>query len=299
MEEIMTQNWRCQNCQSINHPRRTTCWRCGRGFGKATSARSAGSIEMERAIIQRALIQSSFQQDKPSEKITLFFGSLLLFLFSITFLTEPVRSPNISFNWGTFTIGLFLLALGLGSAAFQGKRMFVIETCLVFISGGIYIGTISSDRINPDLTETANSVCHGQVITTSAEYSPEIKNHPIVIIYQATGKSLKASDYPPGWLPTTVTTLQLAACIEETWKTIESCAYEKNSFVNRKQHSLIVTVLTTSQGRQIDQFKLLGGIPKECGIIESFEDNEKVKTLQGSAVSLQQVIDQLVSLTAQ
>jgi hypothetical protein len=91
--------------------------------------------------------------------------------------------------------------------------------------------------------------------------------------------------------------MQLVACIQESWKTIERCAYENDSFMEREQHSLVITVLTAFQGRLVDKIELKGGLPEKCKDVEEFR--EKVKTVRGSEVSLQQILEQLAAQTTQ
>jgi hypothetical protein len=292
MEEHMIQNWKCPNCQAINHPRRTTCWQCGYVGRKPTPANPPVPIlNLNRTIYHRA------PQIKLSDKLSFLVLSLGAFLFVVVILTESLRKPNVLFDWWSVPLAVIAFAFGLLFSASLGRRVLIIEIGVAFIAGAIYVWTISRNSIDANLTKTANAVCQGKALSSTTDYNPQLRNHPIVIVYQSTGKSLKASNYPDGWLPTSTAEMQLVACIQESWKTIERCAYENDSFMEREQHSLVITVLTAFQGRLVDKIELKGGLPEKCKDVEEFR--EKVKTVRGSEVSLQQILEQLAAQTTQ
>jgi len=149
------------------------------------------------------------------------------------------------------------------------------------------------------VNNAALSVCSGSSISSASQYmSNKSGIHPIVIIIQsgeeyvgneAVGLStsqllsqadsepnskvypypLSTGNYPSGVFPASVKDLQLVACIDQKYVSVESCDYFNgvNSFnVGRYQIALNINVFEANSRRLINTYTLYGSEPTNCPI---------------------------------
>lgn len=216
--------------------------------------------------------------------------------FGVWNLTVSFREPNLKMGIDWFHIIFFGLMILFGqSAVFESlkrvPRIFIAQLVLVIIS--LPITALWGGGINATVEKAASDVCLGNKIENTSGYSNNSSIHPIVIIYKSTGRSFRRNNYPADWLPKTEGDLQLVACIDEQWKTLERCNYGSNSVLFREQQIWTVELLDTKSLQEIEKFEIQGGVPSKCSDKETFVKGGEYKQVRGESITSEQLISQL------
>ena len=164
--------------------------------------------------------------------------------------------------------------------------------------------TQAAQALWDDLVVLAHNLCTGkdETIQSATFYNSDIDEiHPVLIIDQ---NDIRAStDYnevKSAWKPDRIDDLQLIACVNvnPNWKTVETCDYNNGFTVYREQQSANIRIYEAKTGLLIDTFDIEAGIPRECGYIETFFNDETTKTILGDTLSPYALINELSSFVA-
>jgi hypothetical protein len=213
------------------------------------------------------------------------------------FITVPFRVPNYQIHSGIIAIGLmfgFFIVYSqwvLSKNLSKVPRVFKTEL-VIFV---VYLVAISFlGRTNIALEKDASVICNSAGNPNASMYSTSKGIHPIMIIYTSNGRGLQSKDYPANWIPKKMADLQLVACLEDNWITVESCPYIGNNTILRLQETMKITVYNAQSRQIIDKFELTGGTPGACEYSESFGTSGGARVRrQGSGISGQVITSQL------
>ena len=232
-------------------------------------------------------------------------------LWSISVITEPLRDPTIVMHSGRWVIAILFSFILIGGqwniftvifTTFDkpiATSIFLIESALIVISS-LFIAF--AGRANHSVDEAANKVCNGSFLLEATLYNDDATAHPIVLFYTRSERGWKSADYPQNWLPKSVNEIQLVACIDDDWRTIETCYYRNdiktyagNEFetLYRKQLYRNVRVVEAVTGKTLDIFTQTGSVPPKCEFHEIFVGLETVRVKEGSSISPKTLFDQL------
>jgi hypothetical protein len=230
-----------------------------------------------------------------------FIFGLSLTVGGIWGLKEVVLAPDVQMHAGIWMLAIMFVFFIIGGQYNMARalqdvpRIFFVELALVFIS---LFAVVFWGRLDSATGKAARNVCNGIQVAEASEYSTQGGIHPVAILYESTGRSLNTGDYPDGWLPETVNDLQLVACIDDDWQTIETCRYEGNNVILRERHRVNIRVLSASSLEEIDQFLFTGGSPSKCDFSEAFDGSGNTKTFKGDEVPVQKIMDRLAQIVA-
>ncbi len=260
---------------------------------------------------------SMFQQGKNIQKTKFNPGTLLVICIGLIFtvvgvfgITQPLRDPTIVMHTGRWMLaGLFLFFFVMGqssifSAVFStfdrpiAKPIFIIELAAVIVSI-LFFGF--QGRANFGVDIAANKICNGSFNSETSLYANGTTPHPIVLLYTQTGRGWQSAEYPPNWLPKSVKEIQLVACINDNWRTIETCDYgfNKENSIIRKQVFRTVTVIEATTGKTLDTFSQTGATPPECPTSAMFSSNQSTKVDSGNPIPQKTLLDLLESFVNQ
>jgi hypothetical protein len=206
--------------------------------------------------------------------------------------TSPLEWWQIAALGGIFVLGQAFI----GIAFSRRGALFVIELISVV---AMVIFLIIQGRQGNRVQNAAQKVCAGTGLSTAAPYNPTVTGlHPIVLYYPFNGNSPKEEEYPNGWLPKEETNLQLVACLNEEWLTLQTCQYSDNTSAIRQQHQVTIEVHSTQTAELVKTMVLKGGQPPACAGTTQAKATPSRTFVGGEAVSLSAIIQQLTPLVA-
>ena len=129
-------------------------------------------------------------------------------------------------------------------------------------------------------------------VAGAAAYAPGPGLHPVVA-FRARDTSTFERDLRVGtgdWAPRSVAEAHLVACFDESWLTIEDCAYDSRASAGtrhliRSQHQVKVRLIAAQSGKSVATTTLTGSEPRACQDKETFATGTTRATVSGEAVA--------------
>ncbi len=120
--------------------------------------------------------------------------------------------------------------------------------------------------VDPEFEKQIKKVCDGGSLPNAAGYTPGEAIHPMVIFLAYEKQSIPVAEYPQGWLAKGITDLQLVACAEETWRSVETCKYNGTSTtLERQRQWVVVNLVAAKTGALLGQSPSIPGeTPDAC-----------------------------------
>ncbi len=135
--------------------------------------------------------------------------------------------------------------------------------------------------INYDILDT---VCGGNPLNCSGIYDEADDFYKIILLNSDGNEHYWNSDLPPYYQPHEKDEVELVACIDVSWNTIQTCSYGDGGLYKlyRNKNEVSISIYIASTGDLLDSKTFYGGEPEACLSSEFFTSYVKIKS--GSAV---------------
>ena len=312
----MNLNWQCGNCQANNPPPREKCWQCQTPRAKKDSpvqtplatpspAPPPTRVAPPTPLTSRTfahyleeLKQENERKRARADRLAATIIGLLFCIIGLFVMLGPWRTPSRNFTSGTLLWTLLLVGGGQALLFFALRprwRLFAGQAALFLVAALFFTVTLGRNRVDTGMMAQAAAVCNGTGIAQAAPYPSGEGPRQILVMYRQSGQSILRDDYPAGWLPTQIETLQLVACVELSWQILEECEYDPAGVVSREQQQMVASLYAAQTGQLLDEIILDGGIPGRCKTMETFEGSQRTKAITGSPVALGDLFAELTT----